>query len=171
MRGAAGARPPPIFDSWNAVWTRRAASVAWSVVTANEMLRSDEPCAIATTLMPPDESAEKTREAMPGAPAMPSPTTATTAMPGRAVTLSMRPSSSSSRNAARRLLTARSASPSGSVKPIELSDEAWKIVDTDSRSESTATNVRAAMPWTPTMPLPATVTIAWPRTMAIALTG
>ena len=32
--------------------------------------------------------------------------------------------SSSSRNAARRLLTARSASPSGSVKPIELSDEA-----------------------------------------------
>ena len=97
---------------------------------------------------------------MPGAPAMPSPTTATTAMPGRAVTLSMRPARSSSRNAARRLLTARSASPSGSVKPIELSDEAWKIVDTDSRSESTATNVRAAMPWTPTMPLPATVTIA-----------
>ena len=59
MRGAAGARPPPIFDSWNAVWTRRAASVAWSVVTANEMLRSDDPCAIATTLMPPaDERRE-----------------------------------------------------------------------------------------------------------------
>ncbi len=52
------------------------------IVTANEMLRSDEPCAIATTLMPPVESAEKTRAAMPGAPAMPSPTTATTAMPG-----------------------------------------------------------------------------------------
>ena len=57
------------------------------------------------------------------------------------------------------------------MKPIELSDDAWKIVETESRSASTATNVRAAMPCTPTMPLPATVTIAWPRTIAIALTG
>ena len=47
------------------------------------------------------------------------------------------------------LLTARSASVSGRVKPIELSDDAWKIVETDSRSASTAENVRAAMPWTP----------------------
>ena len=68
-------------------------------------------------------------------------------------------------------MTARSASASGSVKPIELSDDAWKIVETDSRSASTAANVRAAMPCTPTMPLPATVTIAWPRTIASALTG
>ena len=69
------------------------------------------------------------------------------------------------------LRTARSASVSGSVNPIELSDDAWKIVETDSRSASTAANVRAAMPWTPAMPLPATVTIAWPRTIASALTG
>ena len=60
-------------------------------VTANEMLRSDEPCAIATTLMPPVASAENTRAATPGVPTMPSPTTATTAMPGRAVTLSIEP--------------------------------------------------------------------------------
>ena len=57
----------------------------------NEMLRSDDPCAIATTLMPAAESEENTRAATPGVPTMPSPTTATTAMPGRAVTLSMRP--------------------------------------------------------------------------------
>ena len=38
-----------------------------------------------------EASAENTRAAMPGLPAMPSPTTAITAMPGRAVTLSMRP--------------------------------------------------------------------------------
>ena len=57
------------------------------------------------------------------------------------------------------------------MKPIELSDEAWKIVETESRSDSTAENVRAAIPCTPAMPLPATVTIAWPRTMASALTG
>ena len=36
---------------------------------------------------------------------------------------------------------------------------------------STAEKVRAAMPCTPAMPLPATVTIAWPWTIASALTG
>ena len=92
-------------------------------------------------------------------------------MPGFAVTLSIRPLAISPLNIWRMLLTARSASVSGRVKPIELSDDAWKIVDTDSRSASTAENVRAAIPWTPAMPLPATVTIAWPRTMARALTG
>ena len=46
---------------------------------------------MATTLMLAAASAEKTRAAMPGAPAMPSPTTATTAMPRRAVMLSIRP--------------------------------------------------------------------------------
>ena len=61
---------------------------------------------------------------MPGVPAMPSPTTATTAMPGFAVTLSIRPLDNSALNARRILLTARSASVSGSVNPIELSDDA-----------------------------------------------
>jgi hypothetical protein len=37
--------------------------------------------------------------------------------------------------------TAALGSDSGIVKPIELSDEAWKIVETDSRSASTAANV------------------------------
>ena len=66
---------------------------------------------------------------------MPSPTTAITAMPGLAVTLSIRPLAISPLNTCWMLLTARSASDSGSVKPIELSDDAWKIVDTDSRSD------------------------------------
>ena len=135
------------------------------------MLRSDEPCAIATTLMRPAARAVNTRAAIPGVPAMPSPTTAMTAMPGFDVTLSMSPLAISPPKTLRMLRTARSASDSGSVNPIELSDEAWKIVDTERRSASTAENVRAAMPWTPAMPLPATVTIAWPRTMASALTG
>ena len=55
------------------------------------MFRSDEPCAMATTLMRPAASAVNTRAAMPGVPAMPSPTTAITAMPGFAVTLSISP--------------------------------------------------------------------------------
>ena len=79
---------------------RRAASGTSASVTANEMFRSDDPCAIATTLIDPAASAENTRAATPGAPAMPSPTTAMTAMPGRAVTLSTSPLASSSRNAA-----------------------------------------------------------------------
>ena len=135
------------------------------------MFRSDDPCAIATTLMPAVASAPKTRAEMPGVPTMPSPTTAMTAMPGRAVTLSITPVASSSLKARRTLATPRSASVSGIVKPIELSDEAWKIVETDRRSASTAANVRAAMPCTPSIPLPATVTIACWRTIAIALTG
>ena len=102
---------------------------------------------------------------------MPSPTTAITASPGRALTLSMAPVAISAAKARRRLATARSASASGTVKPIELSDEAWKIVDTDSRSASTAAKVRAAMPCTPTMPLPATVTTAWRGSTATAFTG
>ena len=139
---------------------RRAASGASPAATASEMLRSDEPCAIATMLMPALASAPNTRAEMPGVPTMPSPTTAMTAMPGRAVTLSMTPVASSSLNARRTLATPRSASVSGIVKPIELSDDAWKIVETDRRSASTAANVRAAMPWRPSIPLPATVTIA-----------
>ena len=57
------------------------------------------------------------------------------------------------------------------MKPIEFSDDAWKIVETETFSALTAVNVRAAMPGTPAMPLPATVTTAWPRTVARAFTG
>ena len=135
------------------------------------MFRSEEPCAIATTLRPPASSAEKTRAAIPGVPAMPSPTTAITAIPLRAVTPSISPVSISWRKTRLTLATARSASDSGTVKPMELSDEPWKMVETDSRSASTAVNVRAAMPCTPTMPLPATVTTAWAGRRASALTG
>ena len=74
----------------------------------------------------------------------------------------MRPAASSSRNAFLSAATARAASASGRVKPIELSDEAWKIVETERPSAWTGSNVRAAMPGTPTMPFPATVTRAWP---------
>ena len=54
---------------------------------------------------------------------------------------------------------------------MELSDEPWKMVETDRRSASTAAKVRAAMPCTPTMPLPATVTTACLGSSASAFTG
>ncbi len=126
---------------------------------------------MATTLTPPAARAENTRAAMPGAPAIPLPTTATTLIPLRVVTPSMRPAPSSSRKAFLSAATARAASASGRVKPIELSDEAWKMVDTERPSTCTASKVRAAIPGTPTMPFPATVTRAWPLTVARAFTG
>lgn len=126
---------------------------------------------MATMLMPPDSRAVNTRAAMPGVPAMPSPTTAMTETPAREVTPSMRPLAISSRNTALTLFTARSASAAGTVKPMELSDDPWKMVETDNRSRSTAPKVRAAMPWTPTMPLPATVITACAGRTASAFTG
>ena len=93
-------------------------------------------------------------------------------MPRRDVTLSTSPVDDSLLERLHgRAATPRSASVSGIVNPIELSDDAWKIVDTESRWQSTAANVRAATPCTPSMPLPATVMIACSCTMAIALTG
>ena len=77
--------------------------------TTNEILRSDDPCAIATTLMPPASSAVNTRAQMPGVPTMPSPTTAITAMWRRAVTPSISPCASSWRRPWRTPATARSA--------------------------------------------------------------
>jgi hypothetical protein len=169
--GVSCERPPPILASWNASWIRRAASAAWSARTTNEMFRSDEPCATAITLSPARASAVNTRAAMPGVPAMPSPTTAMTATSVRDATSSTSPLASSSLNARRSACTAGPASAAGSVNPMELSDEAWKMVDTDSPAACTAANVRAAMPGTPIMPLPETVTTAWPRMVASAFTG
>src|SRR5688572_32614540 len=120
------------------------------------MLRSDDPCAMATTLMPPASSAVNTRAEMPGVPAMPSPTTATTDICVRALTPSIQPCAISSRRPCFRHATARVAWLSGAMQPIELSEDAWKIVDTDNTSELTYVKMRAAKPGTTTMPRPAT---------------
>jgi hypothetical protein len=126
---------------------------------------------MAITLTRPDARAEKTRAATPGVPAIPRPTTAMTATPRRELTPSTRPAASSSRKARSRAATARSASDPGRVKPIELSEDDWKIVETDTPAAWIAAKVRAAMPGTPMRPLPATVTSAWPRIVARAFTG
>ena len=57
------------------------------------------------------------------------------------------------------------------MNPIELSEEDWKIVETESPVAWIAPNVRAAMPGTPIRPLPATVTRACSRIVASAFTG
>ncbi len=87
------------------------------------------------------------------------------------MTPSTRPAAISSRKARSRAATARSASAPGRVKPIELSEDDWKIVETETPAAWIAANVREAMPGTPIRPLPATVTRAWPRIVASAFTG
>ena len=73
-RGSGAAPPPPPRAS-----------------TTTEMLSSDEPWAMATTLIPPAARAENTPAATPGVPCMPRPTTATVAMPGLTSTPSISP--------------------------------------------------------------------------------
>ncbi len=50
------------------------------------------------------------------------------------------------------------------------SDEAWEIISTLAPCAATAAKVRAAMPGTPIIPRPATVTSASPRMTVSALT-
>ena len=127
---------------------------------------------MATTLMSPAASAENTPAAMPGVPCMPRPTTATVAMPGLTSTPSISPRPISPLELLRAGCRAPSAaSGSGTLKQIECSDEAWEISETEIRLACRAAKVRAAMPGTPSMPLPVTVTSAWPAGADSALTG
>ncbi len=102
---------------------------------------------------------------------MPSPTTARVATPVCTSTPSISRRAISSRKASERLTRARSALTSGRPKQIECSEEAWEISETEIRSRWSAAKVRAAMPGTPSIPLPVTVTRAWPMTADNALTG
>ena len=135
------------------------------------MLSSDDPCAIATMLMPPSASAENTRAATPGVPCIPRPTTASVARFDSTSTSSISRRAISSANAARRLARAVSALAAGTVKQIECSDDACDMSETETPSRCSAVNVRPAMPGTPSMPLPVTVTSACAVTADSAFTG
>ena len=66
-------------------------------------------------------------------------------------------------NSRSRLSRASAATASGTLKQIECSDDAWEMSETEICRACSAAKVRAAMPGTPSMPLPVTVTSAWPR--------
>src|SRR5207245_11448947 len=74
-------------------------------------------------------------------------------------------------NVCARLRRARSALSSGTLKQIECSDDAWLMRETDMPSWCTAAKVRAAMPGTPSIPLPVTVRSAWWGMAERAVTG
>src|SRR5206468_3373540 len=160
LRSGCATAPPPIFESWKAACTTRWARGASLPSTTSDRFSSDDPWAVAITLIPASARAEKTRAAMPGVSAMPSPTTTSVARPVRASTPSISCRAISRWNVCSRLRRARCALSSGTLKQIECSDEAWVMSDTEIPSWCTAAKVRAAMPGTPSMPLPVTVSSA-----------
>ena len=121
--------------------------------------------------MPTVDRAAKTRGTTPGVFAIPGPTTARVAMPGRTSTPSISRRAISSAKASSRADFARAALVWGTVKQIECSDEACEMSDTEMPLRCMAPKVRAAMPGTPSIPLPATVTSACSLTADTALTG
>ncbi len=84
---------------------------------------------------------------------------------------SISPRAICSRNSSVRRSRARRAAPSGTEKQIDCSDDDCEMSETLIPSTCSASNVRAAIPGTPSMPFPATVSSAWPPTAESALTG
>ena len=135
------------------------------------MFSSDEPWAMATMLTLASASARNTRAAIPGCPAIPMPTTASVDSPARASTASISSRAISSRNSSASRVRARLAAVSGTEKQIDCSDDDCEMSDTLIDSSNRAANVRAAMPGTPSMPLPWTVMRACPGMAESAFTG
>ena len=135
------------------------------------MLSSDEPWAIASTLIFSRATAAKVRAAIPGVPRMPSPTTATSATSRSTEMRSMKRSRISCANACSRARTACCASRSGITKQMLASLDDWLIMVTECPAWANVANVRAATPGTPIMPLPSTASSAWRSIAVSALTG
>jgi hypothetical protein len=160
-----------IRSSWNSRCSACRARAVSSSRTASVMFSSDEPWAMATTLIRSRATAAKVRAAMPGAPRMPRPTTATSEIPFSARTVSTSRVASSGAKASRSARVAWSASVSGTTKQMLDSLDAWLIMLTEWPAWASAVNVRAATPGTPIMPLPSTETSACRGIAVSALTG
>ena len=127
---------------------------------------------MATTLIPAAASAENTPAATPGVPCMPSPTTATVAMPVFDLdAVDLAPADLVGELPLEALARVGRRTVSGTVKQIECSDDAWEMSETEIWRSCSAWNVRAAMPGTPSIPLPVTVTSACPPAAVSAFTG
>ena len=136
-----------------------------------EMLRSDDPCAIARTFTPAPARAANTLAAIPGVPAMPSPTTDRMLHARSTSTFWICPSRSSAANARRTVRSVRSASSSSTEKQIECSELPCEIRITEMPSSRSAPNSRWAVPGTPIIPAPSTLTSATLSMLVMPLTA
>src|SRR5215831_2315789 len=132
----------------------------------HEMLRSEAPCAIALTLMLLRPSESNTLPDTPGRPFIPSPTTARIACSGLWTTNISR-SSDSCLNSRSMAKMPRFASAARTAKQMVCSDDACEIRMMFTRSAASVLNSRSAMPGTPTIPGPDTVSSDSPPTVVI----
>ena len=126
---------------------------------------------MARTLTPAPASAPNTSAAMPGVPAMPSPTTLRMLWPVSASTSWICPSRSSTAKARRTVAAVRSASFSGTAKQIECSELPCEIRITEIPSSRSAPNSRCAVPGTPIIPAPSTLTSATASMLVMPFTA
>ncbi|MNI51602.1 hypothetical protein D3C73_1063360 [compost metagenome] len=141
-------------DSQNPACAARSARVASALATATEMLRSDDPCAIARMFTCARPSDSNSRAATPGWPAMPSPTAASTLTPSLTCTRCTWPAASSCENACTTASRPRAASPARTTQQIECSEEPCEIITTETCAWRSAANTRSAVPGTPIRPVP-----------------
>mmetsp|Transcript_248 Transcript_248/g.750 ORF Transcript_248/g.750 Transcript_248/m.750 type:complete len:211 (+) Transcript_248:1131-1763(+) len=135
------------------------------------MLCSDEPCASARMLMPALDSAVASLARMPFCSCMFSPTMATMLFEKVASTQEISFSSSSARKTFLRTSTAMAPWLPGTAAQMEYSEEAWAIKMQEMFSLRSALNMRDAMPGTPIIPVPSTLTSATLLTLVNPLTG
>ena len=136
-----------------------------------EMLRSDEPCAMARTLMPALPSAPKNVAATPAVCAMSSPTAARMLHEATRSTRWMCPSRISGSKARRDVVRASSACASGTAKQMECSELACEMSTTLTPTSRSAPKSRCATPGTPIIPVPSTLTRAMPSMVENPLTA
>ncbi len=121
------------------------------------------------------ESAEKVFAAIPGVPGpFRDRRPRRSPRPGAPRPPSISPRSISSRKARSRPAQARPAVASGTLKQIECSDDAWLMSDTETSCSKTRSRRTCGQrsPGIPSMPLPLSVSNAWPlRPAESALTG
>ena len=122
-----------------------------------EIFRSDDPCAIARTLMPALLSAPKQLPAIPSRSIMPSPTIAMMQQPSVRSTVCTSPRCISRANVCSTVCFASAACERGTAKQIECSELACEIMTTETSTACSAPKSLWATPGIPIIPVPSTL--------------
>src|SRR6056297_157068 len=142
------------LESKKAEWTARRDLVESEPLTTAEMILSEDPCEMASTLTPALPRALKNFPAAPLVLLMPSPTAAMMEQGRMMSTLFMRWDLNSRKNSSVTALAAASASHWRVAKEMEYSELAWAMRDTEMPVCWMAPKSRLAMPGTPIIPEP-----------------
>mmetsp|Transcript_90225 Transcript_90225/g.291977 ORF Transcript_90225/g.291977 Transcript_90225/m.291977 type:complete len:319 (+) Transcript_90225:867-1823(+) len=158
-------------ESVKPAWAARRARERSSRATTVEMLRSEEPCAMAMTFTLALPRELRKRPPMPGRLFMPSPMTARMLTPGLEVTRISESRASSRAKACSTLSTAGCMSRSSTATVMECSEEPWEVRMTFTPQVQRASIMRRATPGVPRKLAPARVTSATFSMEVSAFTG